>query len=111
MQQQGVAITSVSTCFYFTCKYLNILHLFDIQPFFNTNRTDVEGDENKICPISVIKRKKEDFISKIHTYNLQSSRILEKGSLLFCLVVFPVRVATLIHSKDMFIYNEDQLGK
>ena len=61
MQQQGVAISTVSTCFYFTCKYLNILNLFDIQPFFNTNRTDVEGDENKICQIADFKGQKSRF--------------------------------------------------
>ena len=61
LQQQRVAITNVSTCFYFTCKYSNILHLFDIQPFFNTNRTDVEGDENKICQIADIKSQKSRF--------------------------------------------------
>ena len=82
---------------------------------FNLSLTQIEltlkGMKIKFVKYPSLKAKKEDFISKIHTYNLQSSRILEKGSLLFCLVVFPVRVATLIHSKDMFIYNEDQLGK
>ena len=82
---------------------------------FNLSLTQIEltlkGMKIKLVKYSTLKAKKEDFISKIHTYNLQSSRILEKGSLLFCLVVFPVRVATIIHFKDIFIYNEDQLRK